>query len=508
MNKKENVRRTEIKNLVLMISITLIIGISTLIFYITRDKTQYINYHENSDVDYKVYLKENEFYKENYLDKNKGYIASLIESVSAKFQYELSFNKDIDYKYSYRIAAEVDVQDEKSDNNIYHFSEDIVKGNIAKNTGDLEINEDLNVNYGEYNNLISRFKDVYELRNIVSTLNICLYVNVQDIDKSNSSVLKDKKVSSLTIPLTENTVSIDISNDRITDKNSKMELSIPTNYHWTLVISIFYLIISIIYIVYLIIYSMRTRTAQMIYDKEIKSIINNYDSYIQKITDAYDIGTSQVLKIESFNDMLEIRDTLKQPILMLENEEKDGTFFIIPATNNIIYTYALRVIDIKAKMDGKEIPTYDITEISHEDFMKKKKYTDKYIKEQITMTTSMPKIDEQNIIKGNKDKKTALYDQLEKTSSYSLSEIRKAKKKLEQEENKKTTTKKETPKKVEKVAEKKEVEKKKDEQKKVIDKEKEEAAKAKKIQQEKKKELAKKKAKKKQKKEKEAKKKK
>ncbi len=52
---------------------------------------------------------------------------------------------------------------------------------------------------------------------------------------------------------------------------------------------------------------------------EIKSIMNNYDSSIQKIDTYYDIGTSQILKIDSFNEMLEIHDTLKQPILMLEN---------------------------------------------------------------------------------------------------------------------------------------------------------------------------------------------
>ena len=193
---------------------------------------------------------------------------------------------------------------------------------------------------------------------------------------------------------------------------------------------------------YLYIYITRTRTAKMIYDKEIKSIINNYDNYIQKINDSYDIGTSQVIKIESFSDMLEIRDTLKQPILMLENKEKDGTFFIIPATNSIIYTYALRVIDIKAKMDGKEVPTYDIMEIPHSEFKKQKKYTDKYIKEQITMTTALPAVDEKNIIKGNKDKEKDLYDQLEMTRSFDIREIRKAAKEMKKENPKKKNKKK------------------------------------------------------------------
>lgn len=430
MDKKENIRNTEIKNLILMIVVTLIIGIISLVFYLTRDKNQFINYNENSEVDYKVYLKENEFYKEDYLGKDKGYIASLIESVSSNFKYKLDFSEEVTYKYSYRIAVEVDVQDDKNDSNIYHFSEDLITKQLAVNTGDLSINENLNINYGDYNNKISRFKSVYDLKNTSATLNIYLYVNIRDIDKSNTNSFADKKVSSLTIPLTENTVSIDIGNDIITNNNNRIEISRPTNYSWILLISVFYLVISAVYIVYLIFYSMRTRTAQMIYDKEIKSIMNNYDSYIQKINGSYDIGTSQVLKIETFNDMLEIRDTLKQPILMLENEEKNGTFFIIPATNSIIYTYALRVVDIRAKMEGKEVPTYDITEIPHAEFMKKKKYTDKYIQDQITMTTAMPTVDEKNIIKGSNDKDRDLYNQLEMTSSFDINEIKKAEKAL------------------------------------------------------------------------------
>ena len=431
MSKKDKLRKKEIQNLIIMVVITATVGLLSLFLYFTIGKNQYIKYNENSQIDYKVYLKQNDFYDKEYLEKGKGYIASLIDTINTNFQYSIKFSKNVTYKYSYRIAAEVDVQDDKNDSNIYHFSEDLVEHSLTSNKGNLEINEELSIKYENYNNIISRFKDIYDLNNTDSTLNVYLYVNIQDIDKSNTTSLVDKKVSSLTIPLTLNTVSIDIGNNSITNNNNQIELSNPIDYNWILIISMFFIIISVLYVVFLIRYIEKTKTAQMVYEKEIKSILSNYDSYIQKITGTYDIGTSQVLKIESFNDMLEIRDTLKQPILMLENESKDGTFFIIPATNSIIYTYALRVIDIKAKMDGKEIPTYDITEIPHAEFMKKKKYTDQYIKEQITMTTAMPAVDEKNIIKGSKDKNTDLYDQLEKTSSFDLNEIRRAKREKE-----------------------------------------------------------------------------
>ncbi len=445
MDKKEINRNTEIKNLILMIVVSSFIGIAALLFYLTRDNAKFINYKENSNIDYKVYLKENEFYQENFLDKtqkDKGFVASLIDSISANFKYKLEFSEDVTYKYSYRITVEADVEDVRNDNNIYHFSEDLITKQLSMGSGDIEIDEVLNINYDQYNSIASRFKEIYELNNTNAVLNAYLYVNVQDIDKSTTTALTEKKVSSLSIPLTEKTVSIDIANNVINNDFNRLELARPKSYTWVLIIALFYLVIAVVYTVYCVIYSQRTKTAQMIYDKEIKSIMNNYDSYIQRINGTYEIGTSQVLKIESFNDMLEIRDTLKQPILMLENQEKNGTFFIIPATNSIIYTYALRVVDIKAKMDGKEVPTYDVNEIPHNDFMKNKKYTDKFIKDQITMTTSMPRIDESNIVQGKNDTENDLYEQLEKTSSFDINELRRAEKQMKKKEKKDTAKKK------------------------------------------------------------------
>ena len=426
MDKKESIRKIEIKNLIWMIGITFVIGMIALIVYISKDRNQYITYDEKSDVDYKVHLKENDFYTEEYLGKNNGYVATLIDKIETNFQYDMAFSEKISYQYSYKIVADVEVTDERVNASIYHYTEDLRKIDLLNTTGDISIDEYLDIDYSKYNSIISRFKDVYDLNNTTANLNIYLYVNIQNIDKSNTISLLNRKVSSLTIPLTEKTVSIDIGNNIISSTNNRLEVTKYTNHAWILLIAAFYLAICIIYLIYLIVYYNRTRTAQMIYDKEIRSIMNNYDGYIQRINGSYDIGTSQVLKIESFNDMLEIRDTLKQPILMLENKAKDGSFFIIPATNSIIYTYALRVVDIKAKMDGKEVPTYDITEIAHVDFIKKKKYTDEFIKEQITMTSALPVVDEKNVIKGTKNKEKDLYDQLEMTQSFDIKEIKRA----------------------------------------------------------------------------------
>ena len=457
-DKNSEIRNIEIRNIILMVTITLIIGAISLMFYITKSKENYISYDEKSDVNYLVLLNDNEFYDTETKDKKQtGYVAALIRSIEANFRYKLDFYEKMTYRYSYSVVAELELSDKDTGNKIYHYTEDLKKLDLKNSEGLLVISEDVSIDYQKYNDIASKFKEVYDLTNVVAKLNVSLYSNVQNIDKSATTHFLNQKVCSLTIPVAEKTVSVDLKKDITDNVNQKVEAEIQENYGWILMISLTYVFISIVYIFYLLSYISKTRTAQMIYDKEIKSIMNHYDHYIQRITGSYNMGTSQVLKIESFSDMLEIRDTLKQPILMLENEAKDGTFFIIPATNSIIYTYALRVVDIKAKMDGNEVPTYDITEIPQMDFVKNKKYTDKYIKEQITMTTSMPVVDERNVIKGTKDEGKDLYDQLEMTRSFDVKEIRKAAletKKAAKKAKKGPKEKKETKKTTKKVKEK------------------------------------------------------
>ena len=421
---RKNSRKTIIGRLTTLAVIALLVGVVSFVLYGYFTHPHTLKYKEKSNVDYKVHILENDFFEEDYLEKDNQYISSIIDDIDTNLYYKLEMPKTVKYEYSYKAKAVIEVKEMSNNNSIYKIEEDLLNVTPVKGNGSLVIDEKLSIDYRKYNKLINNFKDVYDLKNTSSYVDVSLYINVNDISTTKENIT-EKKVVSLKIPLAENTISIDNPT-----RNVESYFTFGTKEYesidWVLFIGIVATVISIIIFLYDYIYVTKTRTAEMIYEKEIKSIINNYDSFIQKINGSYDIGTSQVIKIESFNDILEIRDTLKQPILMLENEEKNGTFFIIPATNSIIYTYALRVADIEAKMNGLEVPTYDITEITHENFLKNKKYTDDFIKDELTKTSLMPVVNDDNIIKGNKDKETNLYDQLELTSSFNIEAIKRA----------------------------------------------------------------------------------
>ena len=55
-------------------------------------KTLSLKYKEDNDIDYKVYLKENAFFEEPFIEKGKTYITSLIDYIDADYSYNIFFD--------------------------------------------------------------------------------------------------------------------------------------------------------------------------------------------------------------------------------------------------------------------------------------------------------------------------------------------------------------------------------------------------------------------------------
>ncbi len=367
-------RRNTIISFICIISLLSLLSIVSLIIYVNKSKNYSVSYKEASNIDYKVYLKDNKFFDEEFLGLDSKYIASLIKNIEANFKYEISMSeKNVDYKYSYRIDANVEVSESKSSKPLYSKNTNLMKSDekLASSRNNVKINEKLDINYNNYNDLIKQFVSIYGLDDITSTLTVSMYIDVVGSCESFENDSNNESVISLVIPLTTKTVGIDIKNNLIEASDNVIICndSSPLTVIYILV-SIIFLAINVFFIYKLVCYIIKTRTAETIYDIELKKILNNYHSYIQRIKNNIDLKNGSVLKIddhliykgcqffklESFTDMLEIRDSLNAPILMSTNDTNTATYFIILDVNNkAVYTYGLRVTDIKKQMKKEAI---------------------------------------------------------------------------------------------------------------------------------------------------------
>ncbi|MBR0472064.1 MAG: hypothetical protein IJI98_05145, partial [Methanosphaera sp.] len=66
---------------VLLFTIFFSISMLLLVTSLSFQKEKYVSYSEKSSLDYKVNLKENNFYETRTLDKDMIYVASLIDSI-------------------------------------------------------------------------------------------------------------------------------------------------------------------------------------------------------------------------------------------------------------------------------------------------------------------------------------------------------------------------------------------------------------------------------------------
>lgn len=359
-------RRRRIFTFLCLIVALFIITLTLFIGYIKNNKGYFVHYKENSNVDYKVYLKENTFFENDYLDSDNRYIASLIDYIKANFQYEMNMEEqDVNFDYSYRIEAEVSVTEPTSSKPLFTRKYEIVKPvtKIASGQSKVVIDEDVNINYNDYNDLVQKFVTVYGLNDADSTLTLNMYIDVKGSCEKFTEDSNDTTVISLVIPLTTKTVGIDIKNNLVESNNNVMLCKDKSSFiQFNLILAILTFAI-MIYLIYLLIkYINDTRTAQTVYSDELKKILNNYHSYIQKVKNNISLtenkilvdGISlykdcQVFKLNTFTDMLEIRDSLNTPIIMSSNESNATYFIIIDAHNKAIYVYELKVIKNKKK---------------------------------------------------------------------------------------------------------------------------------------------------------------
>lgn len=349
-------RRNKITVFLLVIFIITILSGSLFYKYINSNNENYITYSEKSDIDYKVYLKENSFFEESFLEENRTnnknqYIASLINYLIADFEYELAFDyENVEYQYEYGVDARINVYDEDTKNILFSKTEPIInKKQYTTSNKKVNVKELINIDYNYYNELMTKFVNIYDLEDAESILTIDMYIKTVSLCDKFLDSENNNSVISMSIPLTKKTLEIGITNNLINNENKIVQCENNEKNYITLALIITLFISDIIIIICFIRFEIKTRTADTIYTKKLKKILNNYGSYIQEITDDFNLQGCELIKISSFEDLLEIRDTIKQPILMKQNKEKTSTYFIIPSNSKYLYIYRMKLEDLNVK---------------------------------------------------------------------------------------------------------------------------------------------------------------
>ena len=333
--------------------ITLMIGSILVSLYFRSHEKYYLNYTEEAFIDYRVNLKENEFYETEYLGPDRNVIACLIKNIDTNFYYQLNLGEDISYTYEYRIYGVVSVKEKSASNLLYETEREIKSGqNIIGNSSEIAISENFEINYDEYNDVMKKFITTYGIEDAESSLTIQMDVKVFEANSGKQINDKDN-VLSLEIPLTTNTIEIGMVSKTVKGVGTVLihQSQTPIVVYVLFGIGIIFIIVSLVYFYKLIAYIIQTRSAETMYEKQLKRILNNYRTYIQKITDKIAVDEDKVMHTDSFNELLEIRDTIQKPILMIQESKYATKFYIL--TEGTAFLYSISATEIREELKAQ-----------------------------------------------------------------------------------------------------------------------------------------------------------
>ena len=331
--------------IVIIAILTVAILISALVA--TRLKSKYyIGYTESGSIDYNVFLKDNEFYDSDVLDEGQSYVASLIDNIVVNFNYEIDMDTDdVNYRYSYTVTSRLEIVDNTSNVAIFNPEYELVsvENKTKSSSSKLRINEIVSLNYDEYNDLANKFLNTYELQSTTSNIVLTLEVDVLSDCEAFAGSAVDSYKSELRIPLTTKTVNVKMTSTVPSAEANMIACTRGLGSEAFEVTAVVLGVIDALMIALLLAFIYLTRTPDITYTTRVRKIISQYKSYIQKINNMFEIKGYQVIFVDTFDEMLEIRDTIQAPVLMYENADKTCCKFIIPTDSKLLYTYVICV---------------------------------------------------------------------------------------------------------------------------------------------------------------------
>lgn len=321
--------KNEIKIAITFILIVISVFIFTKAF--PNASNSIYKYTTFQNTDYKVYLIPNEFYKQDYLEKNNVYLKNLTRYIEFNFlyNYNASIKENLNCKYDILSTLYI----EYSNTNQVLLEKDypiIENKTIQKQYSDkIDINEKINIDYQKYDSEVQKFKEQFNLP-ITAYLEINFNVQTGIQNQENTNQISTSKV---TIYLNQPAYEIKVK-DSDKQENTILETQgINKNINFVLLnTGILLFGISLVYLLYQI-WKIQLKENQKVHVK-VSKILKKYREIIIELENKPDFEITNVADVKKFEELIDVEEELRIPILFFED---DGHFVFLIIGDNIAY---------------------------------------------------------------------------------------------------------------------------------------------------------------------------
>lgn len=302
-----------------------------------KSDTNY-SYQIEQSADYKVYLKKNDFIEKEYLEKNLVYLQGIVDYIDFDFSYHFfSFSKTpLDYHYD--IIATLFIDSQNSNQNLLTKEYEIVKNRAfyLEQSDKITIQEKINIPYQDYNAEVTRFKENFNIA-IKAYLKLDFIVSTNILLDPTSPTTKTT-VSESKIELAQST--FEIYQEKIGDTATGMQIIETTNEEKNYRFSFFVLLLLFSLLLLILQIRKNNNAKQSIYELELSVLLRRYRTIIVELKDELILDNFKIIQVKEFDELLDIEEEIRKPILFYETPDKTAVFTILE-DSTLAFQYCL-----------------------------------------------------------------------------------------------------------------------------------------------------------------------
>lgn len=290
-----------------------------------------------------VHYFESSYFNKSDLTRRPAYITNLTDTIDINYKYTYQADQSTDLKYTYSaraiLQAGYSLEGDKSPSQVWKEEFEVAPVIEKKLRGDsIHINEVITIPYGEYKHKMDNFKADFALP---TDGEVIVVVDVKVSGNISGATINDSRQAIARIPLNQQIYKITSDVEPRVSKlvyvgDQSAEFRAKQYYILATIVSV---VLSVVFLIIGFSDWLSEHFAKTPYQRELAKIYKYHDSIIVQTSKPMSLTGKSVVEVETFDDILDIEDSSKSPIIAKEIGSKATRFMIIQ--EDIVYTYVL-----------------------------------------------------------------------------------------------------------------------------------------------------------------------
>lgn len=273
--------------------------------------------------------------------QNNAYVSELTNTINSKFHYNYTADKSATLTTSYEVTAQLQATyalqgSTDSSSNVWQKDYPLIKRTTSTTTGmQVTLNPTATVPYAEYKQIAQQYRTALTLP---TTSQVVVVFTVQTTGTVDGMPISDTRTSTITVPLEQQIYQPLIKFDK-EDTKHIVPADAKAGSDRTAKAQLIGGSALAIAGLAMVVYGLRKRIFKSAYRRELDKIYRVNDGILVRTSRPVDLAGQHVVPVRSFEDMLNLEEELKTPIIA-DEISSTLTHFII-AHGNVMYLYKL-----------------------------------------------------------------------------------------------------------------------------------------------------------------------